>query len=69
LCKEIDGQFENLYSVDADKLTVYAVELRYPDDFYFPTIEEARESVEIAKKVRDFVVSKLGKEGKVKIDD
>ena len=59
LCKEIDEEFEILYSLNATKLTRYAVEARYPDEFYIPSIEEARELVEIAKKVRNFVIRKL----------
>jgi len=44
----------------ADKLTRYAVEVRYPDEFYTPTLEEAEETYRIALSVRDFVRGKLG---------
>jgi HEPN domain-containing protein len=59
LCKEIDEEFEILYSLNATKLTRYAIEVRYPDEFYIPSIEEVKELVEIAKKVRNFVIRKL----------
>jgi len=32
-------------------MTGYAVEMRYSEEFYLPTLEEAREAIEIAKKV------------------
>ena len=46
LCKKVDSDFNSL---DVGNLSFYAVELRYPDNFYNPSIEEARESYEIAK--------------------
>jgi HEPN domain-containing protein len=57
--KRIDEEFEILYSLNATKLTRYAIEVRYPDEFYIPSIEKAKELVEIAKKVRNFVIRKL----------
>jgi HEPN domain-containing protein len=39
------------------------IEARYPNEFYIPSIEEAKESVEIAKKVKSFVIEKLKKAG------
>ncbi len=59
LCKEEDDEFEYLYEIKANKLTRYAVEVRYPDEFYIPSIEEAKEAVEIAKKVKSFIRRKL----------
>lgn len=61
-CSETDPDFRNLYEVNADKLTEYAVELRYSvtdlDDL-FPPIEETQEAIAIAEKVKDFVLGKL----------
>ena len=34
-CKERDPGFEELYKLDADRLTSYGTEVRYPDDLYF----------------------------------
>ena len=62
LCKSVSGKFEELYSMDADSLTVYAAEIRYPDDFYMPTLKETRESIDIAVKAMEFVKERL-KEG------
>jgi len=61
LCKEIDKDFEALYQLNAGKLNRYAVDIRYPDDFYMPTIEEADECVKIATDVKNFVKAKLKK--------
>jgi HEPN domain-containing protein len=44
---------------DADKLTYFAVENRYPDDFYMPTNEEAQEALKIAGDLKRFVFSRL----------
>ncbi len=62
LSREIDPEFEHLYRLEADSLTIYGVEVRYPDDFYMPSIEEAQKCVELALKAREFVIGKL-KEG------
>ena len=57
LCIELDEDFRQLNF--ATILTTYAVEIRYPDDFYIPEIDEAKEAYEMAKKVKDFVVKKI----------
>lgn len=57
LCRSVDADFNN---TDVGNLTSYAVQVRYPDDFYIPTIDEAKESAEIAKDVMAFVFKKLG---------
>jgi hypothetical protein len=48
-----------MYEV-ARKLYPYAIEVRYPDEFYIPSIEEAKECFEIATKVKEFILIKLG---------
>ena len=57
LCGEKDPNFKDLTVGD---LTYYAVEIRYPDEFSVPSMEEAKECFEIAKKVGRFVFGKLG---------
>jgi HEPN domain-containing protein len=37
--------------------------VRYPDDFYIPTIEDAKEAIRIAQKVKRFVRKKLREKG------
>jgi HEPN domain-containing protein len=56
-CAKFDPDFQNLN--DAVILTEYAVSLRYPDDFYTPSIEEAKDAHHLAKKVQDFVMPRL----------
>lgn len=57
LCIKIDEDFRELNF--ATVLTNYAVEIQYPDDFYIPDIDEAKEAYEMALKVKEFVVSKI----------
>ena len=47
-CREIDPEFERLYDMEADRLTEYAVEARYPEFEEEPSTEEAEEAVKIA---------------------
>ncbi len=42
-----------------ESLEDYAVEVRYPDDWIKITLEDAREAYEIAKKVKEFVMSRI----------
>lgn len=56
LCAKKDAAFKVL---DVGNLSFYGVEVRYPDEFYIPTMAEAKESLEIARTVRDFVLSKM----------
>jgi HEPN domain-containing protein len=58
-CKEIDTSFDSLYKYQADSLTIYGVEIRYPDDFYMPTQKETKASIQIALAAREFVQAKL----------
>ncbi|MCK4232865.1 HEPN domain-containing protein [candidate division WOR-3 bacterium] len=54
---EVDKDFKSLeYAI---KLIPYAVEVRYPDEFYEPTIEEAKEALKIARKIKNFVEKKI----------
>ncbi|MEK7396798.1 MAG: HEPN domain-containing protein [Candidatus Poribacteria bacterium] len=56
LCLEQDIDFSKL---NVDNLTSYAVEIRYTDDFYTPSVEEARECFEIASDAKDFILRKM----------
>jgi len=59
MCSEIDQEFNKLNREDIVALTDYAVEIRYIDDFYFPSIEEAKLAIELAEEVKNFVFKKL----------
>lgn len=58
LCSTVDKSFSKDLS-EADNLTDYAVEIRYPDEWYEPTIEEAKQAYNIALRVKDFVQDKV----------
>jgi HEPN domain-containing protein len=58
-CIEIDRDFQQLQTDGADTLSVYAVALRYPDEFYMPTVEETREALRVARLVKAFVGARL----------
>ena len=58
-CKEIDPSFEELYDLKAHYLSDFAVEVRYPGYYSVPG-ELAGEAIEIARKVLNFVLMKLG---------
>jgi len=56
LCSNVDSDFRSL---NVGWLTSYAAEIRYADDFYIPTVDEARECFEIASNAKDFIFRKL----------
>ena len=56
LCSEIDDEFKTLSVGD---LSFYAVEVRYPDDFYVPTLEEAQECYTLAMNIKNFILKRL----------
>ena len=58
LCATVDSSFTRELK-DADNLTDYAVEIRYPDAWLEPGMEDAEEAFEIAKKVKEFVLNKI----------
>jgi HEPN domain-containing protein len=62
-CIERDKEFKNLNKEEITKLTIYAVEARYPDEYIESSIEEAKSSYETAKKVREFVLNRLKEKG------
>ena len=62
-CMEIEPEFQRLYVLNADRLTEYAVEARYPADFESPSLEEAKKALHLAEQVRDFVMQKLQRKG------
>jgi len=62
-CLLIDNEFNYLLELNADSLTSYAVEIRYPEEFYFPSLEEAKEAIEICEKVKQFVINKFKQMG------
>ena len=55
--EEVSDEFYEM----VEKLEGYAIETRYPDDWFEPTLEEAKEAHEIAKKVKEFVLNKINR--------
>jgi len=62
-CTEIDEDFNQLFKIEADKLTDYAIEIRYSEEFYIPSIDEAKDAIEIAERVKYFILGKLKNKG------
>jgi len=61
LAAKVDEDFQEIIDI-SEKLTDYAVDIRYPFLLEEPTKEEARETIEMAEKIKKFVLSKLPKE-------
>ncbi|PWB50649.1 MAG: DNA-binding protein [Candidatus Methanoperedenaceae archaeon] len=58
-CEEIDSEFSELHEISSE-LSSYAVDVRYPmEGNYDVTIEEARRAIDIAGKIKIFVLNKL----------
>jgi len=58
LCINEDKSFEGLKKLGLSRFKEYATSFRYPS-YYEPSLEEAREAIEIAEKVREFILKKL----------
>lgn len=52
--KEI-GSFRD----EADKLTDYAVELRYPDDWFEPSQDDVTEAIKITEQIRKYITTEI----------
>lgn len=63
LCIEKDKQFETLDKGKISKLTIYATQIRYPEEEVEVSTEEMKEAHDIAEKVRNFVIRRLEEKG------
>lgn len=61
LCERIDATFAELRPAEA--LTPYSVDIRYADDFYFPTKEETAEAADAGQRVQSFILAKFAQVG------
>ena len=59
LCIEEENEFKDLDKDKISQLTLYAVTVRYPEEFLETTAEETKEFFEVTLKVRDFAKKKL----------
>ncbi len=66
-CALIEPEFRKLRKTSVDELSDYAVGVRYGDEFLFPSIQEAREAIELAEFIKDFVLKVFEKLG-IKLD-
>ena len=59
MCEAKDNQI-SILKKEADNLTEYAVDIRYPGLYFAtPTIGEAKSAFETAKKVKDYILGKI----------
>jgi len=58
LCIKEDRDFEEIKKLDLSRFKEYATNFRYPS-YYEPSLDEAKEAIEIAEKVREFVLKKI----------
>jgi HEPN domain-containing protein len=56
LCIKVDSGFQ-VFSLS--RLTGFGVALRYPDDFYMPSLYEADSSIDIADQIKNLVRNKI----------
>ncbi len=63
LCIENDKEFEKLDRDKISQLTLYAVEIRYPEELIEINLEEVSEFYKLAKEVRQLVIKKLNEKG------
>ncbi|MEO8210143.1 MAG: HEPN domain-containing protein [bacterium] len=61
-------QFPDFKKIELSNLSDFAVDVRYGSEFYLPSIQEAKESFELASNVKKFVLNILNvKEEDLKI--
>ena len=60
-CEDKDSKI-SVFKEEADKLTDYAIAVRYPEEPFEPTLEEAKDAFEIARKMKEFVLSRITSE-------
>ncbi len=61
LAAKLQKKDKNIESIrrDVETLTPYAVEIRYPDDTYLPSREDAQDAYEIAVRIKKIVTTKI----------
>jgi HEPN domain-containing protein len=63
LCIENDTEFKKLNTDKISQLTIYAVEIRYPEEYIETNPEEVKQFYELAKEVRELVIKRLNEKG------
>ena len=57
-CMKQDNSFIEILE-KAESLTPFAVEIRYPDDYSIPTLEDTQLVYKIALEIKQFILSKI----------
>ncbi len=57
-CEKEDSDISKFKDI-ADRLTDYAVNIRYPEEPMEPSLEDAREALEVTKRIKDFILDKV----------
>ncbi|MDP2845633.1 MAG: hypothetical protein Q8N79_06120, partial [Candidatus Methanoperedens sp.] len=63
LCIENDEEFEKLDMDKISQLTIYAIEIRYPEEHIEISIDEVKELYIIVRTVKEFVIKRLKEKG------
>lgn len=58
-CRRHDPDFQSLVDAGVERLTDYAVNVRYGEEFYLPSLQETREALALAQQVREFVRDRM----------
>jgi HEPN domain-containing protein len=56
LCSKRDKEFGE---IDVGNLSFYSVEVRYPNEFHIPSVDEAKACIGMARRAKEFVLKKL----------
>lgn len=62
-CCKYDSDFQKLVDMGVDRLTDYAVMVRYGEEFYIPSLQETLDAIVLAQQVREFVREKIKAQG------
>ncbi|MEK7449773.1 MAG: HEPN domain-containing protein [Planctomycetota bacterium] len=55
-CALMDKDFAG---IEVKELSTFGVDIRYPEDFYIPDIEEAKFYYDLAKRIKELVLKKI----------
>lgn len=58
LCKQVERNFDDLIEPAAD-LSGHSVEIRYPDNMLTPSLDDAKEAIDNANKIKKKVLEKM----------
>lgn len=67
MCIDKDREFKKLNVDKISRLTLYAVEIRYPEEYIEINLEEIKEFYKLAKAVREFVIQRLNNKGMINL--